>query len=202
MAKTVSTEPVLSRGSTQDRLIGATLVCVSRHGLAKTTVDDVAREAGVGRATLYRYFPNKQALLEATLNAEVLRISQEIHSAGEEQTDLDGALVAMMSVAANEVAHHEALQYAFANEPEQVLPHLAFEGGDRFILLAANAFAPTLARFLPIERCPQFRVVRANYPRISRPECSTCYRRCSSCARCSADFYSARNSFRVSFNGK
>ncbi|MEI6571447.1 MAG: TetR/AcrR family transcriptional regulator [Actinomycetes bacterium] len=152
MAKTVSTKPVLSRSSTQDRLIGATLVCVSRHGLAKTTVDDVAREAGVGRATLYRYFPNKQALLEATLNAEVLRISQEIHSAGEEQTDLDGALVAMMSVAANEVAHHEALQYAFANEPEQVLPHLAFEGGDRFILLAANAFAPTLARFVPVER--------------------------------------------------
>ncbi len=151
MAKTGSTANSTAN-STKERLIGATLACVSRQGVAKITVDDVAREAGMGRATLYRYFPNKQALLEATLNAEVTRISRAINSAGASQPELDDALLAMMSVAASEVSSHEALQYAFANEPEQVLPHLAFEGGERFILLAAQAFAPTLARFLPAER--------------------------------------------------
>ena len=52
---------------TEQRLLEATLVCLARHGIAKTTLDDVAREAGVSRATLYRYFPGKQALLSAAV---------------------------------------------------------------------------------------------------------------------------------------
>src|SRR6476660_9592213 len=44
----------------EDRAVGATLACIARHGLAKTTFDDVAREAGCARATLYRYFGGKR----------------------------------------------------------------------------------------------------------------------------------------------
>ena len=140
-----------SGSSTQQRLLDSTLICLSRHGVAKTTVDDVAREAGVGRATLYRYFPNKQALINATFDSEVVRISAAINNSGAEQNDLEEAVVAMMSVAANEVANHDALQFALSNEPDQVLPYLAFEGGEHFILLAASAFLPSLSRFLPAE---------------------------------------------------
>ena len=39
------------------RIIDATLVCLARHGTVKTTVDDIARESGVSRATVYRAFP-------------------------------------------------------------------------------------------------------------------------------------------------
>jgi len=39
------------------RVLDAALTCVGRVGLAKTTLDDVAREAGCARATVYRYFP-------------------------------------------------------------------------------------------------------------------------------------------------
>jgi AcrR family transcriptional regulator len=46
--------------SIEDRAVRATLACVARHGLAKTTFDDVAREAGCARATLYRYFGGKR----------------------------------------------------------------------------------------------------------------------------------------------
>ena len=140
-----------SAPSTQQRLVDSTLVCLSRHGVSKTTVDDVAREAGVGRATLYRYFPNKQALINATFDSEVVRISAAINDSGAAQIDLEEAVIAMMSVAAYEVTNHNALQFALLNEPDQVLPYLSFEGGERFILLAAAAFAPTLARFLPAE---------------------------------------------------
>ncbi len=41
----------------RERLLQATYDCVARWGLAKTTVEDAAREAGVSRATVYRYFP-------------------------------------------------------------------------------------------------------------------------------------------------
>lgn len=35
------------------------------HGLRKSSIDDVAKTAGVSRSTLYRRFPNKDALLWA-----------------------------------------------------------------------------------------------------------------------------------------
>ena len=55
----------------QDRVLDAALVCVARVGLGKTTLDDVAREAGCARATVYRCFPGKQALFTAVLEREV-----------------------------------------------------------------------------------------------------------------------------------
>ena len=46
------------------RVAEALLRCVARWGLAKTTIEDLAREAGVSRATVYRLVPGgKQAVL-------------------------------------------------------------------------------------------------------------------------------------------
>ncbi len=42
----------------RSRLLAATVVCLGRYGIAKTTVDDAAGEAGVSRATVYRTFPD------------------------------------------------------------------------------------------------------------------------------------------------
>jgi AcrR family transcriptional regulator len=50
------------------RVIDAAATCVERIGLDATTVDDIAREAGVSRATLYRRFGNRDEIL-----AELLR---------------------------------------------------------------------------------------------------------------------------------
>jgi len=40
----------------RDRLLDAAESCFSRFGVAKTTLEDIASEAGVSRATVYRYF--------------------------------------------------------------------------------------------------------------------------------------------------
>lgn len=45
-----------SAGVARDRLIDAAEVCFERFGVAKTTLEDIATEAGVSRATVYRYF--------------------------------------------------------------------------------------------------------------------------------------------------
>ena len=41
----------------ETRVVDAMLECIGRWGLGKTTADDVARTAGISRATLYRTFP-------------------------------------------------------------------------------------------------------------------------------------------------
>src|SRR3954453_8152334 len=58
----------LSAGAkVEQRVIDALLRCVGRWGLAKTTLDDVAREAGCSRATVYRFFPGGKEALVATV---------------------------------------------------------------------------------------------------------------------------------------
>lgn len=59
------TPPVAS--STRDRLLDAAEACIRRTGIRRTTVAQIAEQAGVSRAWLYRLFPDKNALIGAAL---------------------------------------------------------------------------------------------------------------------------------------
>src|SRR3546814_1147122 len=66
--------PPRTAAAVEDRVRTAALGCIARHGITRMTVDDVAREAGVARATLYRAFPGgKGTLVEAVLGRELHR---------------------------------------------------------------------------------------------------------------------------------
>jgi AcrR family transcriptional regulator len=138
--------------SVEDRAVRATLACVARHGLAKTTFDDVARQAGCARATLYRYFGSKRELVRITIAREAARITVSIRDAADAEATFEDALVAMFFRAARELREHEPLQFLFAFEPEVVLPHVTFDAGNRFLVGAGSAISPALTRFLPAER--------------------------------------------------
>lgn len=49
------------------RLLDAAEVCLDRDGIRRTTVAAVATEAGISRAYVYRFFPDKATLVSATL---------------------------------------------------------------------------------------------------------------------------------------
>lgn len=140
------------RGAQRDRILAATITCLARYGVAKTTLDDVAQEAGCARATVYRYFPGKQALVLAAADREADAIVAKTLAAGADATTLEDALVAMLTTAARQISEHPALQLALRHEPELVLPHLSFEGGDALLVDAGRRFGPALARFLPLDR--------------------------------------------------
>ena len=55
------------------RLIAAADACIERLGLAKTTIEDVANEANVSRATIYRYFAGRDELILQVLLSELER---------------------------------------------------------------------------------------------------------------------------------
>jgi len=50
---------------TRERILAATLDVLGRAGPRRLSLSDVAAAAGVSRPTLYRWFPSKEALLEA-----------------------------------------------------------------------------------------------------------------------------------------
>src|SRR5690242_349460 len=57
----------------RERLIDAAERCIDRFGLAKTTLEDVAAESSVSRATIYRYFANRDELMLEVLLRELAR---------------------------------------------------------------------------------------------------------------------------------
>ena len=76
------------------RILDATKRCCERWGVAKVTIDDVAAEAGVSRATLYRMFPGgKDVLFEAMRVTELedffTDLNEELHGVA----DLEELLV-------------------------------------------------------------------------------------------------------------
>jgi AcrR family transcriptional regulator len=71
-------------------VLDAALRCVARWGLTKTTLDDVAKEAGCSRATVYRAFPGgKDALFEAVGERELTAlfgaVAEAIHAAADDE---------------------------------------------------------------------------------------------------------------------
>jgi AcrR family transcriptional regulator len=134
---------------TRVRVIDGALRCISRQGIAKTTLDDVAGEARCSRATVYRAFPGgKDAVLGAVVDTEISRFFSALAVSMGEALDLEDVLVAGMTDAATLVTEHRALGYLLAHEPELVLSQLAFARMDRVLAVTCAFTTPFLGRWL------------------------------------------------------
>jgi AcrR family transcriptional regulator len=141
------------RSSTRVRIVDGALGCVARQGIAKTTVDDIARAAGLSRATVYRTFPQgKEGILAAVVETETARLFSSLAVAMGEATDLEDVLVAGMVETARWLRSHEALGYLLEHEPGAVLPFLTFNELDRVLFVAGDLAAPFFARWLEPEQ--------------------------------------------------
>jgi AcrR family transcriptional regulator len=134
-------------GPQASRVVDAALACIARVGLAKTTLDDVAREAGCARATVYRCFPNKQQLLTAVVVREALALRDAVSAAAAEADSFEDAVTSAVVGAAAFLTGHEALGFVCAHEPDVLIPYLAFERESAVLREAAALVAPAFARF-------------------------------------------------------
>ncbi len=75
--------------SERDRkLVAAALSVFARYGVAKTTMNDIAREAGVARQTLYNAFPSKDAILRAAVQASGQKTRADVEARWAQLTTL------------------------------------------------------------------------------------------------------------------
>ena len=146
---TLEVRPAAAGDDARDLVLRrATLVCISRFGVAKTTLDDVAREAGLSRATVYRAFPGgKDALLRATARGEIDAFFGVVAEAVAGCADAEELLVAGLGSALRHVSGHDALRAVTALEPELVLPRLAFHRLDPLLARAVAFASPLLVAF-------------------------------------------------------
>jgi AcrR family transcriptional regulator len=131
-------------GEPRQRILEATYACVARWGLSKTTVEDAAREAGLSRATVYRYFPGgRDELVDAVVSWQYLlffgRLYEEVHGAASLEEVLERGLV----FARRQVLEHEVLQKVLETEPDVLLPKLTVES-NRTVGLISGFLVPYL----------------------------------------------------------
>jgi len=55
---------VVDKKEKKDRIIGAALVVFAKKGFAKTTINDIAAAAGIGKGTVYEYFSTKEEIID------------------------------------------------------------------------------------------------------------------------------------------
>ncbi len=79
--------PVQARSAASvDAILQATLQVLLSVGKERLTTTRVARRAGVSVGTLYQYFPNRSALLQAALKRHLSAVTDAIELACEQQT--------------------------------------------------------------------------------------------------------------------
>lgn len=61
------------RHAVRDDTLDATATLVTEHGLTSVTMSRIAQETGIGRATLYKYFPDVEAVLLAWHERQISR---------------------------------------------------------------------------------------------------------------------------------
>jgi len=124
----LATAAVPDQEETRRRVRRAAYACISRFGIAKTTVDDVAKESGVSRATIYRLFPGgRDQVLRETVGREMNRFFGQLAAAVDLAPDLATRLEVGLAHAHRAVHEHVVLQKVLDTEPELLLPLLTLE---------------------------------------------------------------------------
>ena len=70
----VQRKPRTDAQRNRERILEVAKEAFTRHG-ADATMDDIAKQAGVGAGTLYRHFPTRDALIEGVYRTEVEKLA-------------------------------------------------------------------------------------------------------------------------------
>jgi AcrR family transcriptional regulator len=141
--------PARQSTSLVDRVLDGADRCCQKWGVSKVTVDDIATEAGVSRATIYRLFPGgKDVLFEALRVRELEDFFAVLRADVEGAESAEEVLVRTVVAATRELRADDHLALRLASEPGQVLGELTVEGLPRIIRFATAFVAPLAEPYL------------------------------------------------------
>ena len=122
------------------QILDAVEECIVTHGLAGTTLNRIADEAGLTRSNLAHFVGNRDEIIDAALERSVTRFTEQMQAqvadlSPEEQLRafLDSALAGSDLVARSTVLMNELSAAAGHNEHARAVLRLALEGADSWI---------------------------------------------------------------------
>ncbi|MDQ3631591.1 MAG: TetR/AcrR family transcriptional regulator [Actinomycetota bacterium] len=109
------------RRAVRDATLDTTAGLVAKHGLRSVTMSQIAAETGIGRATLYKYFPDVEAILVAWHERQVAGHLEELTELRDQAGDARERLEAVLGAyALIHHAHHGTELAALLHRGEHV----------------------------------------------------------------------------------
>ena len=114
----------IHRREVREAILDATAALVNQHGLRPVTMSQIADATGIGRATLYKYFPDVEAILlawhEREIAAHLEHLERVRDSARAAAARLDAVLEAYALILHESHGHNDAELAAFLHRDEHV----------------------------------------------------------------------------------
>jgi AcrR family transcriptional regulator len=112
------------RHQVRDAILDATAALVAEHGLRSVTMSRIAEKTGIGRATLYKYFPDVEAILLAWHQRQITGHLQQLAEVRDQVGDpgqrLQAVLEAYALISHESHGHHDAELAAFLHRDEHL----------------------------------------------------------------------------------
>ena len=112
------------RRAVRDATLNTAAGLVFEHGLRSVTMSQIAEETGIGRATLYKYFPDVDAILVAWHERQIAGhlgyLTELRDQAGDAGERLDAVLEGYALISHESHGHHDTELVAFLHRDEQV----------------------------------------------------------------------------------
>jgi len=122
--------PVLEAGlppappSELDPYLDAAARCLARHGIGRTSVQDVAREMGVNRATVYRNVGSVDAMVRLLVARELHALIRSVDSLQLRADTGPTVVVRLVAAVVRHARNHPVMRKVLADEPELIGPFL------------------------------------------------------------------------------
>lgn len=134
-----------ARAASGDPILDAARACVLAVGVRRTTFSDVARRAGVSRMTLYRRYPDLEALLSALMTYEFGAIVEAARGAAGEEASCRERVVAMTTSGCRALAEDPLFARILDLDPELLLPYVTVRLGGMQRMAVAGLHAELAA---------------------------------------------------------
>ena len=113
------------RREVRGAILDTTAALVAEQGLRSVTMSQIAEETGIGRATLYKYFPGVEAILVAWHERQIASHLEQLSAvrdqeAGDAGERLEAVLEAYALISRESHGHHDTELVAFLHRDEQV----------------------------------------------------------------------------------
>ena len=134
----------------ENTVLDAAKRCSEKWGLAKVTIDDIAAEAGVSRATLYRLFPGgKDVLFDALRVRDTEEFLTRLRAYVASADGFEDLLVRCVVQATVELRADDHLALMLSSEPGETANELTVSGLPRIIRIATIFLVPLVEQHLP-----------------------------------------------------